>query len=725
MRTTSVLVAALVAASSVAAQQETRRFYYPRHIKRQFTNVTITSGSPSPSSADGSTTTLSTKRDDVLGNLPINLDPPTDTDVKVTTVVVQSTVYVAPTPNPFANGTIPDTTKDEPITPTAPVEPSSSPADQTNSVGLPLIGGTTSPTELANRPTGVPTEPTASKPEPTLQEPGKANSNSTISATFDSIVSVAPTTTWSSSSSTPIVIAPTGVVSESTSHHPEPTTPPSATEKNPLEPISSVASQIVSVVTSLLPPLQNATESKAPETTPSPLVTIPDITPSGTGPISTPPPHTSEPLPTETVTSPPVSPTVVVPPPVTNSTEPPPPVSSTSMTVPPPPPSTTTTSSHSVTEPPPPPPSSTFTPNVTISANTTTPPVQTQTDGNVDVTSIPHLGPTTISQSWLPTTILVDPTSTTVAGGLAPTTATGIPTGYPRAITPETGQGPIPQDTVIIQIGLLEGYNYPFVVKNEMAAAQIFDLLKKALNDYGGFSGDLVQVRKLVPLDTSTSLGYITTLVYTTYPKSQVGALQMDIKIPASSLYNNPDVLTYNFTKQINPSIEILIGSYPDDASGTDGSGAAASGTNTPNNGSPFSNDDPNGKSSGQQGTTAGIVTGAVAVAAAYGAAMFIIARRYKRKRQSHRRASSISNPSEMQQTPRSSPALMGGALLSRDFTSYGGVLGGRDSHGTHGTGSGRGGRDSHGSGRSGMGNSARTQYISAPVAAENSLGWN
>jgi hypothetical protein len=62
-----------------------------------------------------------------------------------------------------------------------------------------------------------------------------------------------------------------------------------------------------------------------------------------------------------------------------------------------------------------------------------------------------------------------------------------------------------------------------------------------------------------------------------------------------------------------------------------------------------------------------------------------------------------------MSETGRGSPALMGGALLSRDFTSspYGAVQ-----------------RESHGSGRS-MGNSGRTQFISAPVAAENSLGWN
>jgi hypothetical protein len=58
---------------------------------------------------------------------------------------------------------------------------------------------------------------------------------------------------------------------------------------------------------------------------------------------------------------------------------------------------------------------------------------------------------------------------------------------------------------------------------------------------------------------------------------------------------------------------------------------------------------------------------------------------------------------------------------LSRDFDSYG-VAGGRNSHGSNGSGSTNG---SGRTGRSGGDNSARTAYISAPVAAENSLGWN
>jgi hypothetical protein len=271
-----------------------------------------------------------------------------------------------------------------------------------------------------------------------------------------------------------------------------------------------------------------------------------------------------------------------------------------------------------------------------------------------------------------------------------------------------------PDGTTLIQIGFREGYNYPFVVANNQAAAQIFTLLPRALSEGAGFDINQSQVKRLVYMDTQNSLGYITTVAIVSYPASMVETLSIDIKLANSPLYNNDDRLIYNLTMQINPAIPITLGQYPDGVGGPN----AGDGGNTPggnSNSDPFGTSGDSGsggQSSTQRGTTAGIVSGAVAVAAAYGVVMFVVARRYKRKKQSHRRASSITNPSEMSEAGRGSPALMGGALLSRDFTSsYGAVA--------------AGGRNSHGSGQSGTGNSGRTQFISAPVAAGNSLGWN
>ena len=260
----------------------------------------------------------------------------------------------------------------------------------------------------------------------------------------------------------------------------------------------------------------------------------------------------------------------------------------------------------------------------------------------------------------------------------------------------------------------MAGLNYDFVSKNPKAAAQIFSYLPVALSYAGGFDMSKIVMLQLVPLDTSRSLGFFTTLARFYYPRSLLETLRVDVKVPYSMLYTNPDLLVYNLTQQINPAIEVL----PDDAADLTGSGAAATASSNP--GGDLFNQPPGKQSPQEMGKTAGIVVGSFGVALAYGAAMFIVARRYKRKKQAHQRSSSVSHgtgSSGMRYTGSGSPALMGGALLSRDFSTsaYGGVS----------SGGAAGGRDSHGSGRSGAGNSARTAYISAPMAAENSLGWN
>lgn len=218
------------------------------------------------------------------------------------------------------------------------------------------------------------------------------------------------------------------------------------------------------------------------------------------------------------------------------------------------------------------------------------------------------------------------------------------------------------------------------------------------------------------PYDTSSTLGYITSQAILYYPTSRVNQLADDVKTPNSPLYNQVQSLYQNLTDQINPAIPIWIGA------GLEGNPNIGSGGDSDSDTNP--NHDPFGGSGGgeqttaaQKGTTAGIAIGALSVAGAYGAAMFVIARRYKRKKQRHQRSSSISAADEMRQA--GSPALMGGALLSRDFSNSPGSSPG------YGAMNGGNMRDSQGSGRSGTNTSARTANISAPVAAENSLGWN
>jgi len=154
----------------------------------------------------------------------------------------------------------------------------------------------------------------------------------------------------------------------------------------------------------------------------------------------------------------------------------------------------------------------------------------------------------------------------------------------------------------------------------------------------------------------------------------------------------------------INPAIPITPGSDIAGQATATGSGSAASSSAASGNNGVFNTDSQN-TSTTVSGTTAGIAMAAIGGSAAYGAAMFLIARRYKKRKQNHRRSSSLINPAEMRTA--GSPALMGGAYMSGGRTSSNP---GQD-------------RNSRGSGRTG--NSARTQQISAPMMAENSLGWN
>jgi hypothetical protein len=251
--------------------------------------------------------------------------------------------------------------------------------------------------------------------------------------------------------------------------------------------------------------------------------------------------------------------------------------------------------------------------------------------------------------------------------------------------------------------------NYAFVVGHAVASAQIYQYLPQGLADGLGLSVDQVVVDSLVPLDTSADLKYITTVALVWLPANMISTLSMDIHIPTAAIYNNADASVNTMMNYINSAIPLTPGSTMGGGSTNTGSNSASSSSAASGNGGVF-NPDAQTTSSAVSGTTAGIAMAAIGGSAAYGAAMFLIARRYKKRKQNHRRASSLSNPAEMRQS--GSPALMGGAFMhgGRNSGAPSSSLPGHD-------------RNSRGSGRTG--NSARTQQISAPMMAENSLGWN
>jgi hypothetical protein len=249
--------------------------------------------------------------------------------------------------------------------------------------------------------------------------------------------------------------------------------------------------------------------------------------------------------------------------------------------------------------------------------------------------------------------------------------------------------------------------NYDFVVGHPLSSAQIFQYLPIGIADGLGLQTDQIVMKSLIPLDTTQQLGFITTLAQVYIPSNMVSTLGLDLHIPTAAIYNNADQSVNTLVNYINPAIPLQGGSIlgSSDASGTGSGSSATSTSSSGGNNNVFDPSSGGTTSSKVSGTTAGIAVAAVAGSALYGVAMFLVARRYKRRKTSHRRSSSVMNPSEMRHS--GSPALMGGAGA---FMSGGRTTPGND-------------RNSRGSGRTG--NSARTAQISAPMMAENSLGWN
>jgi hypothetical protein len=255
-------------------------------------------------------------------------------------------------------------------------------------------------------------------------------------------------------------------------------------------------------------------------------------------------------------------------------------------------------------------------------------------------------------------------------------------------------------DATLIQIAFDSRLNYHFVLNTTSSPNQIFTFLPQGIAYALGIPPNQVNMSAIKPYDTSASLGYITTLAMAWIPSKLVNELQMDIHLPSSKAYTNPDSSVNTLMSMINPTIPILAGAGTGAAAPTGYNNAAATGgANAPGSGGPVGGDI--GTSAPINGRSAAIGVGAVAGAAVYAAAMFYVARRYRNKRNSHQRSSSVGSADRGE--------------MSQRYSSGGLFMAG---------GSGRAAsRQSDGSGS--QGRSVREQGISAPILSENSLGWN
>jgi hypothetical protein len=254
------------------------------------------------------------------------------------------------------------------------------------------------------------------------------------------------------------------------------------------------------------------------------------------------------------------------------------------------------------------------------------------------------------------------------------------------------GGTPVKQpDETLVQIGFNKSLNYVFVSSNSASAGQIFTFLPQGLSD--GLDIDVGQVRmqSIQPYDTLKQLGFVTTLALVYIPTTLVDKLSILLHTPSSGIYTGHATDQINaFMPFINPSIPLQAGQTMGDSGQVNSASQPTLSAGAQTGGSPFGPDAAN--SSGIQTSSAVVATPIALAGVAYAAAMVFVARRYRARRRAHRRASSI---------PGNDAAWMSG--------------GRSNSHSS---------RESHGSGASNS-RSIRSQEISAPVMAQNSLGWN
>lgn len=265
-----------------------------------------------------------------------------------------------------------------------------------------------------------------------------------------------------------------------------------------------------------------------------------------------------------------------------------------------------------------------------------------------------------------------------------------------------------PDNYTLVRFGFLHALNYPFVVENPVAVAQIFEYLPHGLCYGLQIDSSDVIMHTLQPYDTTKTRGYVTTLAFAYIPSDLVNKLDLDRHTPAARLFKNPDAPVSQMIDLLDPSIPLL--ASIDDQTG-DGNGAMGTG-GTWGDGSNGDGSSDNGDAAPMgstpsnttvSGKTIGLSVGIVAGAAAYGAAMFLVARRYRQRRAGrHGRSNSINRSVSPGSNPASGLMASGGAVM----------------HGAARF-------DHRGSRGSGGRASARTAQISAPMMAENSLGWN
>lgn len=256
-----------------------------------------------------------------------------------------------------------------------------------------------------------------------------------------------------------------------------------------------------------------------------------------------------------------------------------------------------------------------------------------------------------------------------------------------------------------VSIGFKYGLNYPFVVSQPLAAAQIFNFLPQGLGYGLDKDADQFEMIDLSPYNKEGT-NYLASVARLYIPSTLVDTLNSSIHDSSSKLFQNPDSTINALMNEIDPDISLDALQSNDDSS-DDGSGSTGDGGA---NGAYGSLDQAsqvtmgNATSAKSKGQTAGIAVGTVAGALVVGSLLMFATRKYRQR-----------------------------VRLENDL--YTESIGGSQYHDDSDTGSTRFSRDSLSSILPAPHSTQYAQYpqyghghggpaISQPVMSENSLGW-
>ncbi|EEH18653.2 hypothetical protein PABG_07713 [Paracoccidioides brasiliensis Pb03] len=690
------------------------RYYFPREIKR---------GSAVPAPVDKRAPQLN-DQDTTVVVIPVTVY--VGPDGKPFTIVGQAAGGTGVTPSSITSSSTPlssDTASNDPPLNTRPSNSYDGPAHRITTASEPNSSSATKP--MGNLSLGLPnlfSTPSASESE---SETETVSSNSS-SSTFRGTGSTAPTVTPSSSSSYedvsssstfPTLELPTlQLPTDGTSTSGAPGGTGTFTRE---EPTTTSQGPIITLPTIIPDPSPSNSEPSSSSTHSPSRTTRSDVTdttllPTSELPTVVPPSSTTSESPTESPTESPSS-SPSIPPTGRVTLTPIPPVTNNSTT------STTSSIPSGIF------PSSTVVPTGTIPTGTYPSPSRTgisltpSPSNTNEVTPTPSapaptqtetkpLSTDSLTSMYIPTSIVYQPTP------VPPNTSqANKPTAIPRIISPDGGIPQAPADSRLVQIGFNGSLPYEFAVKNRDSIIQIFSYTPIGISYGLQISRSLTVMRSIEPYDTVQKNTYTTTLALIYIPENLVTELSVSLHNPFSLIYKHPNPSVAQLMSLIDPSIPLIPGGGPlgQETGGLGGglTGRPGGGNDDGNDGGSGGNESPggSGSSSNVRATSVGIGLGVVGGAALYGAAMFFVARRYRKKRKMHRRTSSLTSGIGDNSTPEPWP-------ITSDTLMTGGRGDGNVSSIQHDA------RNSHNSGGSGSG---KTQMISAPVMAENSLGWN